>query len=86
MSIMGHHGKSGNVYKNCLKKDCESEMNVMGEGDSEKQNIDVKTSARQETHSLEYTSTAIQTDLSMQDTEELENLKQSQEAGTFTAP
>ena len=52
-------------------------MNIMGESDSEKQNIDVKASAMQETHSLEYTSTAI----SMQDIEELENLKPSQEAG-----
>ena len=61
--------------------DCESEMNIIGEGDSEKEDIDVKTSAMEETRSLAYTSIAIQTDLSMQDTEELENLKQSQEAG-----
>ena len=60
--------------------DCESEMNIIGEGDSEKEDIDVKTSAMEETRSLAYTSIAIQTDFSMQDTEELENLKQSQEA------
>ena len=49
-----------------------------------KENIDVETSAMEETEetrSLAYTSIAIQTDLSMQDIEELENLKQSQEAG-----
>ena len=61
--------------------DCESEMNIIGEGDSEKENIDVKTSAREETRSLECTSIAIQTDLSMQNIEKLENSKQSQEAG-----
>ena len=53
--------------------DCESEMNIIREGDSEKENIDVKTSAREETHSLEDTSIAIQTDLSTQDIEELQN-------------
>ena len=58
--------------------DCESEMNIIGEGNSEKENIDVKTSAREETRSLACTSIAIQTDLSMQDIEELENLKHSQ--------
>ena len=56
-------------------------MNIIGEGDSEKENIDVKTSAREETCSLECTSIAIQTDLSMQVIEELENFKQSQEDG-----
>ena len=61
--------------------DCESEMNIIGEGDSEKENIDVKTSAREETRSLECTSIAIQTNLSMQNIEKLENSKQSQEAG-----
>ena len=55
-------------------------MNIIREDDSEKKNIDVKTSAREETPSLEYTSIAIQTDLSMGDIEELENLKPSQEA------
>ena len=52
--------------------DCESEINILGEGDSETENIDVKTSARRETRSLEYTSIAIQTDLSKQDINELE--------------
>ena len=59
-------------------------MNIIGEDDSEKENIDVETSAMEETEetrSLAHTSIAIQTDLSMQDIEELENLKQSQEAG-----
>ena len=58
-------------------------MNIIGEGDSEKENIvkNVKTSAREETRSLECTSIAIQTDLSMQVIEELENFKQSQEDG-----
>ena len=63
---------------------CENEMNIIGEDDSEKENIDVETSAMEETEEtrpLAYTSIAIQTDLSMQDIEELENLKQSQEAG-----
>ena len=40
--------------------DCESEMNIIGEGDSEKENTDVKTSAMEETRSLAYTSIAIQ--------------------------
>ena len=40
-------------------------MNIIGEGDSEKENIDVKISAREETCSLECTSIAIQTDLSI---------------------
>ena len=48
---------------------------------SEKENIDVKTSAREETCSLECTSIAIQTDFSMQVIEELESFKQSQEDG-----
>ena len=56
-------------------------MNIIGEGDSENENIDVKTSAMEETRSLAYTSIAIQTDLSMQNIKDLENLKQSQEAG-----
>ena len=63
---------------------CENEMNIIGEDDGEKENFDVETSAMEETEetrSLAYTSIAIQTDLSMQDIEELENLKQSQEAG-----
>ena len=63
---------------------CENEMNIIGEDDSEKENIDVETSAMEETEetrSLACTSIAIQTDLSMQDIEELESLKQSQEAG-----
>ena len=75
-----------NKKRKCVQElfkeiDCESEMNIIGEGDSEKENTDVKTSAGEETRSLECTSIAIQTDLSMQDIEELENLKQSQEAG-----
>ena len=45
--------------------DCQSEMNIIGEGDSEKENVDVETSAMEETRSLAYTSIAIQTDLSM---------------------
>ena len=45
--------------------DCQSEMNIIGEGDSEKENIDVETSAMEETRSLAYTSIGIQTDLSM---------------------
>ena len=63
---------------------CGNEMNIIGEDDSEKENFDVETSAMEETEetrSLAYTSIAIQTDLSMQDIEKLENLKQSQEAG-----
>ena len=47
---------------------CENEMNIIGEDDSEKENIDVETSAMEETEetrSLAYTSYAIQTDLSM---------------------
>lgn len=61
--------------------DCESEMNIIGEGDSEMGNIDVEASAMEETRLLAYTSIAFQTDLSMQDIEELENLQQSQEDG-----
>ena len=78
-----------NKKQKCVKElskeiDCESEMNIIGEDDSEKENIDVKTCAREETPSIEYTSIfAIQTDLSMQDIEEGENLKQSQEAGNL---
>ena len=77
-----------NKKRKCVQElfkeiDCESEMNIIGEGDSEKENIvkNVKTSAREKTRSLECTSIAIQTDLSMQVIEELENFKQSQEDG-----
>ena len=75
-----------NKKRKCVQElfkelDCESEMNIIGKGDSEKENIDVKTSAREETRSLECTSIAIQTELSMQNIEKVENLKQSQEAG-----
>ena len=59
--------------------DCESEINILGEGDSETENIDVKTSERRETRSLEYTSIAIQTFLSRTWTRK--SIKQSKEAG-----
>jgi len=64
--------------------DCKNERNNIGEGDSKKENINVKTFAiMEQTRSLVYMSIAIQTDLSMHDIEELENLKQSQKAGNW---
>ena len=46
-----------NKKRKCVKElckgiDCESEMDIIGEGDSEKGNIDDKTSARKETRSV----------------------------------
>ena len=75
--------------QNCVQElfkemDCESEMNIIREGDSEKENIDVKTSAMEETYSLTYTSIAIQTDLSIQDREELETCRGTRKLKTIT--
>ncbi|PFX26223.1 hypothetical protein AWC38_SpisGene9092 [Stylophora pistillata] len=41
------------------KMDCESKMNIIGEGDGEKENIYVEASAMEETRSLAYTFVAI---------------------------
>ena len=66
------------MYKNFLKKKTASARWTLSENVIARS----KTCAREEEKcSLEYTSIAIQTDLCMQDIEERENLKQSQEAG-----
>ena len=58
-------------------------MIIIWEGDSEKGNIDVKTSARKETRSFEYTSIAIQADSPEQDIEGQENIKPSKPCCKF---
>lgn len=58
-------------------------MIIIWEGDSEKGNIDVKTSARKETRSFEYTSIAIQADSPKQDIEGQENIKPSKPCCKF---
>ena len=45
-------GKAKQEAEMCKGIDCESEMDIIGEGDSEKGNIDDKTSARKETRSV----------------------------------
>ena len=71
------------VQESCKEIAYEGKMNIIGEGDSEKGNIDVKTSARKETSSLEYASIAIQADPPKQDIEGQENIKPSKPGCKF---